>query len=148
MSNSTYTYVDITKQVNLQGLDFHGWVETIEGEIIDEDFSSYDLIKIIRNCEGEKIYCELVGEEERKKVWKYIYKKCLKNKIKDIENLGCYGYENWYSYWEQTDKDNRNLNCFMNAYQYHLQNPKTTRLCFGKMGWKKINSNDIWWEFG
>ena len=33
MSNSTYTYVDISKQVNSRGLDLHGWVETSEGEI-------------------------------------------------------------------------------------------------------------------
>jgi len=148
MSNSTYTYVDIAKQVNSRGLDLHGWIETNEGEIIDEHFDSYEQIKLIRNLEGEKIYCELVGEEERKKIWKYVYKNCIKKKIKAIENLGCFGYENWYSFWEHTDTFNRDMNCFMNAYQYHLQNPKTTRLCFGKMGWKKINSNDIFWEFG
>ena len=57
MSNSTYTYVDIAKQVNLRGLDLHGWIETNEGEIIDEDFVSFELIKKVRNLEGEKIYC-------------------------------------------------------------------------------------------
>jgi len=142
----TYSSIEMNDIVKQDGLDLHSWVETTDGEIIDEDFNSYDMIKKIRNLKGEKVYCELVGEEERKKIWKFIYKNCLKNKIKSIESIGCFGYENWYSFWEHTEY--RDGNCFMNAYQYHLQNPKTTRLCFGKMGWRNAKTNEIWWEFG
>ncbi len=144
-SKLTYTDIDYPAIFKDNGVDLHCWIETNEGKIIDEYFSDYDLVKLFHNLKGDNVYCELVGKE-RKKVWGLVWKKFLKNKIQSIEDLGCFGCENWYSFWEHCEC--RQHNCFMNAYQYHLQNPKTTRLCFGKLGWKKKKGKSIWWEFG
>jgi len=145
MALQTYNSINLKESISDNGLDLHCWIETIDGQIIDEHFEEYDLIKQVRNLTGDKIYCELVGED-KKKVWKYIYKNHIKEQIKNIEDLCCFGYDNWYSFWENFEEKFRH--CFMNAYQYHLQNPKTTRLCFGKMGWKYKNNDNIWWEYG
>lgn len=145
MASQTYNSINLKEHIKETGLDLHCWIETNEGEIIDEHFDFYDFVKQVHNLTGDKVYCELVGED-KKKVWKYVYKNCIKKKIKDIEDLGCFGYEDWNSFWiNQSEKLG---NCFLNSYQYHLQNPKTTRLCFGKMGWKYKNNDNIWWEFG
>ena len=145
MASQTYNTLNLKQIIKNDGLDLHCWIETIDGEIIDEHFEEYDVVKQMRNLTGDKVYCELVGEE-KKNIWKYIYKNHIKKKIKMIEDLGCLGYDNWYSFWENNIY--RYGNCFVNAYQYHLQNPKTTRLCFGKMGWKYKNNDNIWWEYG
>ena len=60
-------------------IDLHCWIETIDGEIIDEHFEEYDVVKQMRNLTGDKVYCELVGEE-KKNIWKYIYKNHIKKK--------------------------------------------------------------------
>ena len=126
------------------GLDLHSWCETIDGKIIDADFKIYDTIKEMNKCEGEKKYCELIGED-KKKIWKLIWKNAIHPKIKAMNEIGI---NDWVGFWRNLDEAQQSLNCFLNAYVYHIQNPKTSRLCFGKMGWKKQNSKQIWWEFG
>ena len=82
MALQTYNSINLKESISDNGLDLHCWIETNDGQIIDEDFEMYDFVKQVRNLTGDKIHCELVGEN-KKKIWKYIYK----NHIKELKIL-------------------------------------------------------------
>ena len=126
-------------------IDLHAWVETKEGKIIDEQrFAGYCQVKSIHNLNDNTHYCELVGDS-KKKVWKQIWKQIIKPRIELHKKiLGVSDEE----FWEEFANNPKYGMCFINAYAYHLQHPKTTRMCLGKMGWEYKNKEGVWWGYG
>jgi len=106
--------------------DIHFWVEK-DGEIIDPYFPVYDMIKSIQGLEGEKQYQELTD----KRIIKIYMKHWIEKSI---------------SWLPPVLHINLPHQCYSNAMYYISQNGG--KLKIGKMGWKKKNSNQIWWEFG
>jgi len=107
--------------------DIHFWVEK-DGKIIDPDFPVYDMIKSIQGLEGEKQFQELTDKRIIKIYMKHWIEKGTTN-LNVIGLLGVMPHQ-----------------CYSNAMYYISQNGG--KLKIGKMGWKKKNSNKIWWEFG
>ncbi len=108
-------------------MDIHCWVVLEDGKIIDPDFAQYELIKKIRNLEGNKLYKQLQDIEMTKK-----YEEMMKLAT---------------SIFMISPRDKTEFNkCFFNA----IINKKKFggRIVFGSMGWKIKNSYDIFWEYG
>jgi hypothetical protein len=115
--------------------DIHFWV-VLDNEIVDPYFPIYDGIKSFQGLEGNPVYEEFPVEVQ-KKLWAYHWKKIVKpalktNSVKEIKKI--------------VEKPISSL-CMLNAYCYRTYHKKG-RIAVGRMGWKKKNSNEIFWEYG
>ena len=124
-------------------VDGHAWCENKDGEVVfDPSFGEYKFIKMVNKLEGEKQY-EIVPEMSGKVM------ECIKIHIKDFKKtskaLGKpMSFENIMKMFLKYPKFGC---CFLNAYSYKFANPEV-KLMVGKMGWKKKNSEEIFWEYG
>ena len=139
------TYTKLLSGVVGGAIDLHAWVETNDGNVIDEqNFMKYRYVKDIHNLNDKTHYCELVGES-KKEVWKQIWKQIIKPRLKLHKELRGITEQQFWDEFAETPHEGM---CFINAYAYHLKNPKTTRMCLGKMGWEYKNKEGVWWEYG
>lgn len=122
-------------------IDAHFWVER-DGKIIDWDFEKYDYIKRVNNCKGNKIYCEAPIQTQRLMI-ELCYR--MSNEALQSNNENCaIKMKKLYEMMGFADREPDM--CFGNCIIEILENGG--ELKFGSMGWKKKNSNDIWWEYG
>ena len=140
------TYTKPTSGINWNDtLDLHAWVETIDGDIIDEQrFATYCYVKRVHDLNDNVHYMELVGDE-KKKLWKQIWKRIIKKKLNAFKELVGMTEEEALDQFSGGGMDGM---CFLNAWAYHKKHPKTTRYCIGKMGWEKKDGSGVWWEYG
>ena len=126
-----FEYINSFKPV-----DGHFWVER-DGKVIDPYFKDYDNIKKIRNLVGNSIYMIAPIEDMMISIWKKDmtkkmgicnFEECCKVFLKE------YGFQKTYG--------NCWINCLIEVYN------NGGKIRFGSMGWKKNNSDDIFWEFG
>tara|TARA_R110000823_G_scaffold270717_2_gene390270 strand:- start:4528 stop:4896 length:369 start_codon:yes stop_codon:yes gene_type:complete len=119
-------------------VDGHAWCENKDGEVVfDPSFKEYKFIKMVNKLEGENQY-EIVPELSGKVM------ACIKIHIKDFKKNNKMSFENIMKMFLKYPKFNC---CFLNAYAYKFANPEV-KLMVGKMGWKKKNSGEIFWEYG
>jgi len=114
-------------------MDIHCWI--VENDkIIDFNFPEYEMIKCMRGLTGDNIY-EPVPIEEQKKWFRLMHKKSSAfNQIDPI----------MYKFY----KNPQYGCCFVNALAYKKNSKNKCKIVIGKMGWRKKNSNDIFWEYG
>jgi len=119
-------------------IDGHFWVER-NGEIIDWDFQHYNHVKKVRNCSGDKVYLEAPIETQRLMI-ELCYR--MSNRVLQSNNNKTCAIK-----MKKLHNGNRKSGmCFGNCIIEILENGG--ELKFGSMGWKKNNSDDIWWEYG
>tara|TARA_R100000654_G_C2683443_1_gene127618 strand:- start:976 stop:1494 length:519 start_codon:yes stop_codon:yes gene_type:complete len=122
-------------------IDAHCWIVLEDGTIMDYPFEEYNLIKKLNGCEGDLQYKEFDDD---------LQKKCYK-----------WSMDN---YWKPIGNDELSIklfkfgNCVINVwvvYKDLMRNPKWNevklmkpKIVFGSLGFKKINSQEIWWEYG
>tara|TARA_R110000868_G_scaffold394911_1_gene666380 strand:+ start:115 stop:501 length:387 start_codon:yes stop_codon:yes gene_type:complete len=124
-------------------MDIHCWVEDSTGKIIDPDFMEYQIVKNIRDLEGEKQYKKLTGEAYKTMAGDITAAcKTVKKQIKASNK----GMTNEY-FWELFTDHPRSGFCMLNAMGQVKKDP-TLKFCIGSMGWKKKGSQEIFWEFG
>tara|TARA_R110002012_G_scaffold274680_1_gene461019 strand:- start:445 stop:960 length:516 start_codon:yes stop_codon:yes gene_type:complete len=121
-------------------IDAHAWIVLEDGTIMDYPFEEYNVIKKINVCEGDLQYREFDDDLQKK----------------------CY---NWsMKFWKSIGNDElpKQLfkfgNCVINVWEVYkdlMRNPKWNKvklmkpkIVFGSLGFKKINSQEIWWEYG
>lgn len=131
----------MSKQLLTPIIDAHFWVERDE-KIIDWDFENYNYIKRVNNCEGNKVYYEAPIETQMIMI-ELCYR--MSNKTLQSNNENC--AIKMKELYKKIGFDDREPDmCFSNCIIEIAENGGELR--FGSMGWKKKNSNDIWWEYG
>ena len=112
-------------------MDIHCWI--VENDkIIDFNFPEHQMVKRIQGLVGDNIY-EPAPIDEQKMWFKKMYEKSIVFLADGI----------LYQFYK-----NPQYNCcFINALAYKKNN-KNCKIVIGKMGWRKKNSNDIFWEYG
>jgi len=113
-------------------MDGHFWVN-FEGVIVDPYFKGYDIVKRINNLEGDRIY--LPAPPLIQAVMK---KRYIDDRIKLVKDLAD---KRLISLTERREDC-----CNMNALLEWMANGG--EIVFGSLGWKKKNSDEIWWEYG
>lgn len=120
---------------HLKCFDGHFWVVK-DGEIIDPHFQDYDIIKSINGCVGDAIYCPAPKSVQDEFI--NALKKCYTKEFGSIpEFVEFYKKNGFRQRANQCDKISL-INWIENGGE----------IVFGSMGWKKRNSDEVWWEFG
>jgi len=120
-------------------IDAHAWIVFEDGTIMDYAYEEYNLIKKLNGCEGDLQYREFDDD---------LQKKCF----------------NWsMKYWKPIantplPKQLMFGNCVINVWEVYkdiMRKPEwidmklaKPKIVFGSLGFKKINSQEIWWEYG
>ena len=134
-------------------LDAHAWCEDKDGKVVfDPHFKEYDLIKKIRDLEGEPQYEEVSTLSRQVMV-------IIKRQIKDAKRQGKQQGIKLTSEMIMTMFLEQPAfgNCFLNAYAYRWFNPEV-KMRVGKMGWKvkktercygtTFTTDKVFWEYG
>jgi hypothetical protein len=128
--------------MELPTIDGHFWVVR-NGEIVDNNFREYDLIRKVRGCEPEtcvylpapdmtqKIMITMFNNTVKKIMEQDDWDKCMKEVVFMTHLAGI--------------KGPRCYNCFQNSIIEIYHNGG--ELVFGSMGFKKTDGS-YWWEFG
>ena len=145
---------DPIKEV-MKPFDGHFWVEKDGQVIADPYFSWYDTVKEVQKCEGDAKYCPAPPLVQS--VMIALAKKTLKTSLKKASLLQ--GHTRADVYMKEMSKDIdidealesklnslRNGECHITAFA--IQKKHGGEIVFGSMGWKKVKSDKIHWEFG
>jgi hypothetical protein len=119
-------------------MDGHFWIVR-DGEIIDPYFKDYDMVKVINNLEGDRIYLP-AGELIQK-----VMKKKYIDKVIDLSNSVENSFEK-KMFDLRMKKGVMVNNCNFNAVWEQMKNGG--EIVFGSMGWKRKNGKGIHYEFG
>ena len=114
-------------------MDGHFWVVR-DGEIIDPNFEEYDMIKVINNLEGGRIY--LPAGELIQKIMKKKYIDDVENVLKDDMLMMMMALQIGVTFGC----------CPTNVVIEQITNGG--EIVFGSMGWKRKNGKGIHYEFG
>ena len=122
--------------------DFHAWIETPEGTILDYDNKSTEFVKIRRlhNLTDERVYNPFPEDEERK-AFLYLHNKFIKPRLKLMNELS----KEWQKKYEIMVM-NIPGQCIMRA-SFIWKNNKGYKIRIGSMGWKNKRGG-VWWEYG
>jgi hypothetical protein len=115
--------------------DFHFWIETSWGEIIDPIFPLY---REVCRSRGLDINKSKYQEWDNQEHWKKHHH--IDKFLKELQKWD-----------EQTIKEfiPQQACCPLNASVKYLENPEHYRIVCGSMGWKKKGrSSVVWYEYG
>ena len=122
-------------------LNAHCWIVIEDGNILDYPFEEYNMIKKLNDCEGQIQYKEF-DDNLQKKCYKWSMDKYWKNIGNDILPNSLFKFGNcMINVWNY-------YRIIMREPKYKYLKDKKPKIVFGSLGFKKINSEDIWWEFG
>jgi len=123
-------------------VDGHSWIVR-DGKLIDWNFKEYKLIQKIQGCSDRAVYMPTdqkiqniiiatykaaIMSMTKSKTWEGACDEYLaRMKKAGVKRVACY---------------NCIINCLM---EQHLHGGE---IVFGSMGWKKLDSDKVWWEFG
>ena len=128
--NMTSKYIVVSPESIDPERDYHAWVVSSTGEIIDPSFQEEEIIKMINGLSGDKVY-EPFDMETQKKVWKMFKSSYEPIKMKWVRGQG-----------------GRFRDCPYNAIM-NMKKNKGSRIVVGRMGWLREGShNKVWWEWG
>ena len=123
-------------------IDAHFWIVR-DGEIIDNDFPEYDLIRKIHGCEPEtKVYKE--APDKTQEIMIEIFKE---------DTLHLFKCKKWETAIKQIMFITKLAGISKPQFNHCFQNSIIEQYCnggelrFGSMGFKKTNG-DTWWEYG
>jgi hypothetical protein len=123
-------------------IDAHFWVER-DGVIIDPYFKTYDKVKNFWNLSNDQVYLE--ADQSIQKIMIEIHTRVLKKHTKKNDFQ-----EALQEHGEFCIKYEANMNipncCWRNACLEVYKNGGQIK--FGSMGWKRENSNNVFYEFG
>ena len=123
-------------------IDAHFWVER-DGVIIDPYFQTYDQSKKFWNLSNEQVYLE--ADQSIQRIMIEIHTRVLKKVFikNDLQEALQEHAEFCIKY--DTDKPQPNR-CWRNVCLEVYKNGGQIK--FGSMGWKRENSNDVFYEYG
>jgi len=117
--------------------DYHFWIETSWGEIIDPIFPLYREVCRSRGLDIDKPKYQEWDNQEH---WKKHYN--IYDFLDKLQNDPTCPIDVWK--WEPIP-----ARCGFNASVIYLQNPEHYRIVCGSMGWKKKGrSSVVWYEYG
>ena len=119
-----------SKRTELGVVDGHFWVELQDGTVVDNYFPQYDFIKRFNRCEGEMLHYP-APQDVQEELLDLLAKK-FKNRKYSSQDLA--GFVPLFN------------NCDRNAVL--AQKVFGGKIVFGSMGWKKIGSDKVHWEYG
>lgn len=122
--------------------DFHAWIETPEGKILDYSNNDpvYKQTRRIHKLTKKRVYKAFPDEEERK-AFTHLDKKHIKPRMELLKKLSKDLQEKICERWM-----NSAGHCIMRAYLILEKNP-TYKIRIGSMGWKNKRGK-VWWEYG
>ena len=115
--------------------DFHVWVETPYGEVIDPYFKQHQGVCSLRGLDINKRRFQEWDDQER-----WLKEHHITGALEDWNKPDYPRFESQYPIWAR---------CGVNALINYFKNPNYYRIVVGSAGWgKKGRSNVVWYEYG
>lgn len=121
--------------LGLKDFDGHFWVEK-DGQVIDPYFSEYDQVKRIHDCVGHSVYHPAPQSVQDEWI----------DALTSIFNKQFGSLVAFADFCEEVRFRPHYNSCDKNALLTLVKNGG--KLVFGSLGWKKRDSEEIWWEYG